>query len=359
MEDMAALPVGGVDCDVHPAAPDMEQLLPYLDDYWRDMVTTRGTDGLDLNCYPPSVPLSARDDWRLASGKPGSDLSRMRSDLLDRFRVRHVILNCLHGAPGLLNADHGAVLATAVNAWLVQEWLDKEPRLRASIVVSPHDPRLAVEEIERQAGDSRFVQVLLFVQGEMPLGRRHFWPIYEAAERHGLAVGIHAGSLYRTPTTSLGWPSFFVEEYVGQAAAFQNQLLSLITEGVFAKFPSLKVVLIESGFTWMPNFMWRASKTWRGLRTEVPWVDRSPTEIIRENVRLTLQPTDAPPEPAQLQRVIEQLGSDELLLFSTDYPHWQFDGDEALPPGLPASLARKVAIDNPLATYPRMKELVA
>jgi hypothetical protein len=52
------------------------------------------------------------------------------------------------------------------------------------------------------------------------------------------------------------------------------------------------------------------------------------------------------------------MGSDELLLFSTDYPHWQFDGDAALPDGLSPGLARKILIDNPRATYPRLKEAV-
>ncbi len=47
--------------------------------------------------------------------------------------------------------------------------------------------------------------------------------------------------------------------------------------------------------------------------------------------------------------------SDELLLFSTDYPHWQFDDDEVLPHGLPADLVRKIMIDNPRATYPRLQ----
>ena len=54
----------------------------------------------------------------------------------------------------------------------------------------------AVEEIERRAGDPRFVQVLMLVMGEQPLGKSLYWPIYEAAERHGFAIGIHAGSSY-------------------------------------------------------------------------------------------------------------------------------------------------------------------
>ena len=129
-------------------------------------------------------------------------------------------------------------------------------------------------------------------------------------------------------------------------------LNSLISEGVFVEFPRLKVVLMESGVTWLPGWMWRANKTWRGVRAEVPWLEKSPSEIVREHVRLTVQPFDAPPRADQLQRIIEEIGSDEMLLFSTDYPHWHFDGNDALPDGLPESLMRKILVDNPLKTYP-------
>src|SRR3546814_17555312 len=99
-----------------------------------------------------------------------------------------------------------AGFARAVNDWMAREWLDREPRLRASIVVPPQCPELAVEEIERCAADRRFVQVLMLAMDEMPLGRRHYWPISAAAEKHGLPVGIHAGSAYRHPVTPVGWP---------------------------------------------------------------------------------------------------------------------------------------------------------
>ena len=155
----------------------------------------------------------------------------------------------------------------------------------------------AVDEIERCAKDKRFVQVLVLAMQEVPLGRRHFWPIYAACERHGLPLGIHAGSAYRNPVTSLGWPTWYIEDYAAQSQGFQSQVASLITEGVFAKHPELKVVLIESGVTWLPAFLWRFGKFWRGLRTEVPWVDRAPWEIVRDHFRLTMQPLDAPDEP--------------------------------------------------------------
>jgi predicted TIM-barrel fold metal-dependent hydrolase len=53
-----------------------------------------------------------------------------------------------------------------------------------------------------------------------------------------------------------------------------------------------------------------------------------------------------------LLQIIEQMGSDELLMFSTDYPHWQFDSpSEALPSGLPQALERKILYDNARAFY--------
>ena len=208
------------------------------------------------------------------------------------------------------------------------------------------------------APDRRFVQVLLLAAGDAPLGKRHYWPVYAAAERHNLPVGIHAGSNYHNPPTSVGWPSYYTEDYVAQAQAFQSQLTSLICEGVFNRYPALKVVLLESGWTWLPAHLWRLTKYWRGLRMEIPWVDRSPTDIVRTNVRLSLQPTDGPPDRESLLRIVDHMQSDELLLFSTDYPHWQFDGRDALPDGLPDDLVRKIMVDNPRETYARLMETV-
>lgn len=349
---------GAIDCDIHPALPGTDVLVPYFDDYWREIVLMRGLDrdSFETHNYPAGAPLSGRPDWRPAGGRPGADFALLQRQALDGFATRYAICNVIHGAPCMFSEDLSAAFCRAINDWLRAAWLDRDPRLRASIVIPVHAAETAAQEIERCAADPRFVGVLMLAMAELPLGRRQTWPIYRAAERHGLPINIHAGSSFRNPPTSLGWPSYLLEDYVVQAQGFAGVLNSLVTEGVFVEFPKLKVVLMESGVTWLPGWMWRLNKTWRAMRPEVPWNKTPPADTVREHVRLTIQPFDAPPQPQQLERVIEAIGSEDMFLFSTDYPHWHFDGADAVPDGLPQTLVRKMLFDNPLATYGRLKE---
>jgi uncharacterized protein len=343
---------GAIDCDLHPRAPTPAVLSRYMSEHWRDTVEVRGIDAWETIAYPANAPLTARPDWRDA--KADADARSVAEATLDRFGFAHTILNCLFPVQAFRDENLAAAFARAVNDWLAAEWLDKDPRYRASLVVPLQSPERAVDEIERRAGDPRFVQVLLLAFGEQPLGKSTYWPIYAAAERHGFTLGIHAGSSYHHAVTGSGWPSYYAEDYAAQSVGFHTQLGSLICEGVFVKFPKLKAVLIESGVTWLPPYLWRLSKFWRGVRNEVPWIDRPPHEFVRDHIRLTIQPFDAPPSAEHIGRIMDQLQSDDMLLFASDFPHWQFDGVEMLPPGLSPALRRKILVDNPLATYPRL-----
>lgn len=344
-----------IDCDIHPGVPSVSVLLPYMSEYWQEQFVSREIDNLELAYYPTNAPLTCRPDWRQGGKKPASDLGTLQSQALDGLGLDLAICNPLYGGQVSMSAYMGEALCSAVNDWMGAEWLDKESRLRSSIVVPAQDPVLAAKEIDRCAGDKRFVQVLLLSANELMLGRSYYWPIYEAAERNNLPIGIHAGSMYRYPTTSCGWPTHYSQEYASAPQMFSAQVQSLLSEGVFDKFPSLTFVLIESGVGWVIPYMWRSTKTWRGIRGEVPWMKRSTMVEVRDRVRLTIMPFDGPEAADQMDDFMEQVGSDEMLLFSSDYPHWQFDGDDPLPKGIGKELAHKICVDNPLKTYPRLR----
>ena len=219
--------------------------------------------------------------------------------------------------------------------------------MRGSLAVEYEDGELAAGEIERRHGDPRFVQVLLSIRTAEPLGRRRYWRMYEAATSCGLPIAVHFGGHGGNPITGAGWPSFYIEDHAGMPVAFQSQLISLVVEGVFDRFPDLKLVLIEGGFAWLPPLMWRLDDAVRRLHEEVPHLHRLPSEYIRDHVWLTTQPIEEPERPEQLATLLRQLDMDERLMFATDYPHWDFDApDQALPASLGDELRSAIRAGN-------------
>jgi predicted TIM-barrel fold metal-dependent hydrolase len=341
-----------IDCDIHVSLPSTEALFPYLAEHWRQYISTSAFKGVGDTSYPRGAPTTALpESFPPGGGLPGSDLALLRQQTLDAWSARLGILNCDYGVQAIHNPDLAAAMAGALNDWLITAWLEQEPRFRASLVV-PRAVDDAVKEIERVGGHPGFVQVFLPVLSERPYGARSYWPLYEAALRHGLAIAIQPGASAGQPPTPVGWPATYLEEYAGLAQVFQTQVVSMVAEGVFDRFPDLRVVLLEAGVTWIPSLFWRFDKDWKALRREVPWVRRPPSDYIKEHVRWTIQPFDAPPEPEWLGSTLEQLGSEDLLLFATDYPHWHFDTPEqAMPIGIPEALRTRILATNAEAFY--------
>jgi predicted TIM-barrel fold metal-dependent hydrolase len=318
------------DGDIHPYPKSVQkELFPFLEKRWQDYYETYGIlrrQGYQSGpAYPKGQPDAARRDaYPPSGGKPGSDLAFMREHHLDPNNVQLGILNPLFSGQGSMNADFAAAYCRAVNDWQIAEWTSKEPRLKASVVVNYEDSVSSVAEIDRRAGDSNFAQVMLLSRTAEPLGNRRYWPVYEAAERAGLPVGIHAFGYGGDPITSGGWASYYIEEMVGHSQASQSGLISLVVEGVFERFPRLKVVLIEAGFAWLPPLAWRLDKVWKRLKDETPHLRRLPSEVIRQHVWLTTQPMEEPRPRQHLLDTIEWIGWDRLI-FATDYPHWDYD----------------------------------
>ena len=84
------------------------------------------------------------------------------------------------------------------------------------------------------------------------------------------------------------------------------------------------MVLVEGGLAWLPALKWRLDKHWKRLKAEVPHLKRAPSETIHEHFWLTTQPLDEPDNVADLAETFEMVGTDRIM-FSTDYPHWDYD----------------------------------
>ncbi len=272
---------GFVDCDIHISLPSIKALFLICPNSGAPIskhLAPRMRHGLVKGVtYAKSAPnASRRDAWPPNGGPPGSDLAFMREQYLDRYDVRCAMMNPLHMGEGYPNLDLGAAVCRAVNEWQIADWVSKDSRLRASHRAPLRGRAGRGGGNHRTSAEPGFAQALLLARTSEPLGRRRYWPIYEAAEERGLPIAIHVGGYGGHPVTSSGWPSYYIEDQNGVAQACLTTIASLVFEGVFERFPKLKFLVIEGGFAWLPSLSWRLDKHWRRLRSEVPHLKRRP-----------------------------------------------------------------------------------
>jgi predicted TIM-barrel fold metal-dependent hydrolase len=338
-----------VDCDVHTFPPTMGALDAYMPQRWRGYASTlaRGYSGSTLGKYPRVAWIGSRHDARPADGSlPGSDLGMIREQLLDMWNIEYAVMTPVYAMQ--TNFDYAAVVARAFNDWQL-EFLDAEPRLRGSITISYEDGPAAAAEIRRAAADKRFVQVLAAARTLEPLGRRKYWPIYEACVEHGLPIAFHYGG-QGNPTTGAGWPYYYFEDHGGMSMSLATQATSFVFEGVLDRFPTLKVVLVEGGFAWIKPLFWRMDKAYDTIRGDVQ-LQRKPSEYFRDHFWLTTQPMEEPTNAKQFPEIIADIGADKLM-FASDYPHWDFDApDMAFPARIDDAVKRRIMGDNARALY--------
>lgn len=334
--------VRSCDCDVHCAPPTLDDLAPFLAAYWRDYfreVGYRRPPGVDYT-YPPwadaftAQPAPSRPEELCGSVVDDADVA---------------VLTSYYGLESHQHPYLVAELARAVNDWLAATWLDADPRFLGTAVIAPQYADAAVQEIERVAEDERFVQVLLPARAWEPYGSQRYWPIWEAAVEAGLALLISYGGSTGTPPTPNGWVWSFFEEYAGFQQVFAAHVASLIANGVFNRHPELRVVVAESGWTWLPSLLWRMDAEWKAARREIPWVEVPPSEYVRLHFRFTTQPIDA--AATDIRRALELMPADELLVYGSDYPRTYEPSAEALMAEFSPEQAERVRWRNAAETY--------
>jgi len=300
--------------------------------------------------YPRVRNGGRRLDARPENGVAGNSLPLMREQLLDRFGIEHAILIPLQSqAFGIGDRTTSVELSRALNECIEQDWLAEEPRLRGSICIPHEAPEQAAREIQRCASDPRFVQVLMPSVGTQPLGESRYWPIYAAAVETGLPVAAHFGGLEQHQ--GAGWPSFYLEVHAWAANTMIAMVLNMICEGVFEEFPDLQVVLVEGGTAWASSLMWAMDAAWSQLRDEVPHLRRPPSEYFREHFWFTTQPIEEPENPEHLAQIIEHSGMADRIMFSSDYPHWDFDSPASALRHLPGELRKRILFSNAKRLY--------
>lgn len=298
-----------------------------------------------------SVP---NGNWSSPVGKVRDDVSQnadpegIARDYLDVADIEHAVLT---PAESILRTAvqpdrrYAAALTSAYNDWLLKDFLGSSDRLAASIAVTSIAPEDAAAEIRRLGDRPDVVQVIMGGATNIALGEERYWPIYEAAVEQGLPVAIHSGTEgygIANANTGAGYPSTYLEAYSVTPANAMGQLLNLVLEGPFVEFSDLRMVFGGMGYSWVPSFLWRIDKMWQGLTDDMPWVERPPSEYVREHVRFVTHPIDEADDPEHTRKLLEMLHAEETLMFGSNYPHWDSyaPGDDL--PDLDPSMVRSI-----------------
>ena len=335
-----------VDCDIHQGTRSMKDLYPYLPTVYRDIIEDFGVSMGGLT-YPSIARGATRHDlWKDEETHPGTNVQQVREEHLDAYGINYAVLTGgPYGTSAMQDPDFAAALCRAFNDWVIDTWLAADERFLGSVHIAPQDPVLAVQEIDRLGSHPRMVQVMLSAGARMPYGNRHYHPIWEAAERHGLAVCVHPsgeGAGINNPPTAAGFCTYYPEMRCAWAQIAQAHVASLIYEGVFEKFPRLTFLFIEHDTFWVPGLMWRMDADWKGLRFRVPWVTRKPSEYVLSNIRFGSQPVPEPPQPKDLLTHLDWMHADQTMVYASDYPHWDMDLPTKVLPTIPDQLKRRI-----------------
>lgn len=352
-----------IDCDVHHEFVSDEDLIPYLSSGWQEFIKGPG-DGRHLPVLPPygnyiNPHGYHRKEAKLDDGRPeGSSLEKMTEQLLEPYDVAHAVLTYNKvGFAGFRNPYYAAETVRAYNDFTVDNWLAKDERLKGSILIAGHLPDLAAKEIRRLADHPQMVQVVIYTNALGPaFGNPIYAPIHEAAEETGLPIAIHslgdgAGNAVTSCVGSSHGPDFYIEYHAGGLQGIYTHLMSFIFHGVFEKYKNVRLVLTEGGTAWIPAALRRFDEDYRALRQEVPWLKRHPSEYVQDHVRFTTQPLDIESPSDPLLEPMKAYALENVLMYSSDYPHWDADPVAQVARRLPKDWTDKVLRDNAAELY--------
>lgn len=343
-----------VDTDIHPTI-DPRRVIDFLEEPWRTRYAGGNRSAGTLGWWNPGGVVRA-DTVLLDGSRVDMDPNLLGQYFFDHYKIDYGILitgNTLH--LGLSpEPDYAAALIAAVNDVILEDWLPMDSRFRYSLAIYPNDPELAVREIHRLGNHPQVVQIQMPSAARMPYGQRFFHPIYAAAAEYDLPVAIHPGAEgvgLSGPPTAAGYPTSYLEWHTGLVGSYIAHLVSLVTEGVFKKFPNLKFVLVEGGVSWLPPLLWRLDKNWKGLRMTVPWVDRPPSHIVHAHVLLTTQPLEEPENIHHFHAILDMFDAAHMLMFSSDFPHWDGDVPDFAARQFPRNLRARVMGETACELY--------
>lgn len=324
-----------VDMDFHVNPMD-DELLAYVED-------ERTLDKLTTEFGPTPVAGKWDAAYAIKEGNEGlftqgrAEYAADVREACEMLAVDDPIVN-----PGINNLplQHHPVLKNAVsqaaNDYMLDNFADEG--IYTSMMIPKWDPEYAVAELDRVGGEDDIVAAYSWFDPKVPWGAEQYDPLFEKLVEHDLPLLLHGSLAYWPQHSYIGDEMLTWTEILGFDWPIHGMVntLSMIMRGVFDRFPDLNVVLQEAGHWWVPFMRYRMDEfyemhpddiqiTPRKMESGERYLQRTPSEYLRDNIYLCTQPFALPRNSGEAQKLLDLSMAEDMFLYSSDWPHQTLD----------------------------------
>ena len=236
----------------------------------------------------------------------------------DRDGIQAEVLFGILGAGARLNdGDAATEMMRIYNDWLA-DFCDSQPERFAGLASIPnHDVAAAAAEIERvvKRGALRGLEVANSLDMK-PLFDPDWDPLWKAVAGAGLPLHFHTIGAKKPDFESM--PPLQARQahavhITGFQLAMARILMEIIYSGVLETYPSLNVVIAESGIGWIPYILERMDMEWEEQYKDLT-LKMKPSAYWHRQCRATYQSDETG------LRLLDILGEDNIM-WGSDFPH--------------------------------------
>ena len=213
-------------------------------------------------------------------------------------------------------------LARAYNRWLCERVLAHEPRIRSMLYLPFNDAEASYKIVQEFGSKPGVVGFMVTSARYRPVHHNSYMKTYALLEEMNLPLAFHAGYNWNDQTVGL-MNQFISVHALGFVFYNMVHLANWVMNGIPERLPKLKVIWIESGIAWVPFMMQRFDNEYMMRSSEAPALKKLPSDYMRD-MFFSTQPMEMT-DMAMLEQTFRMLKADTQLLYSSDYPHWDFD----------------------------------
>jgi predicted TIM-barrel fold metal-dependent hydrolase len=217
-----------------------------------------------------------------------------------------------------------ADLCWAYNRWLTEKVLpDSSDRFFSMLTLPFSDPDECLRHVER-FGDCKHVGgfMVTTVRNNLAVNDNRYMKVYRAIEERGLVLSFHSGPNWGEPIFK-SCNRFLTAHALGFSWYNIVNLSNWVINGMGERFPKLPVVWIESGLAWVPFLMQKLDHEYMLRPSEAPLLKKKPSDYMRD-MYYSSQPMEIQ-DMGALECTFRMINAETQLMYSSDYPHWDFD----------------------------------